>query len=461
MKSIVSIFFIAFCFSLSSQVVFSEQGFQELVLRNHPLAKHANLQPEVGESYLLKAKGSFDPKVYNQIDQKYFKGSQYYSMINSGLKLPTWYGIELKSGLENNRGTNLDLQNKTPNSGLWYGGVSVNLGQGLFIDQRRAELFKARIFQKSTLAEQKLQLNELFYESGYSYWNWFLAYHSSLILQEALTLAEVRFDAIKRTADLGDRPGIDSIEARIQVQTRAVLLQQFEAELQNAKLKLSTFLWTENDEPLELEEATIPLPKSAIVIQNVADYQTLVNDSIIKSHPYLQIANFKIETLEVEKRLKREQLKPQLNLQYNFLNEPINFNPLDGMSINNYKWGLTFEMPLFLRKERGDLQLAELKIQSAEYQLDNTFASLNYKIQSSLVDLENMSEQLIIYKQTVEDNRTLLEAEKRMFENGESSLFLINVREMAYIQSQLKYIELLTKNQQAAIALKFALARLF
>jgi hypothetical protein len=31
---------------------------------------------------------------------------------------------------------------------------------------------------------------------------------------------------------------------------------------------------------------------------------------------------------------------------------------------------------------------------------------------------------------------------------------------MAYIQSQLKYIELLTKNQQAAIALKFALARL-
>jgi outer membrane protein TolC len=237
-------------------------------------------------------------------------------------------------------------------------------------------------------------------------------------------------------------------------------LQQFEAELQNAKLKLSTFLWTENDEPLELEEATIPLPKSAIVIQNVADYQTLVNDSIIKSHPYLQIANFKIETLEVEKRLKREQLKPQLNLQYNFLNEPINFNPLDGMSINNYKWGLTFEMPLFLRKERGDLQLADLKIQSAEYQLDNTFASLNYKIQSSLVDLENMSAQLIIYKQTVEDNRTLLEAEKRMFENGESSLFLINVREMAYIQSQLKYIELLTKNQQAAIALKFALARL-
>jgi outer membrane protein TolC len=461
MRTVLSVLFIVFCFTLSSQVVFSEQGFQELVLRNHPLAKLANLQPEMGESNLLKAKGGFDPKVYNQIDQKYFKGSQYYSMINSGLKLPTWYGIELKSGLENNRGTYLDLQNKTPNSGLWYGGVAVNLGQGMFIDQRRAELFKARIYQQSSLAEQKLQLNELFYESGYTYWNWFLAHHSSMILREALSLAQVRYDAIKRTAELGDRPGIDSVEARIQVQSRQVMLQQFEADLQNSKFKLATFLWGENEEPLELEEGTLPLQKDSIELQNPVLYRSLLTDSVLQAHPYLQIANFKVETLEVEKRLKREQLKPQLNLQYNFLNEPINYNPFDGISVNNYKWGLTFEMPLFLRKERGDLQLAELKLQSAEFQLDNTFAALNFKIKSSMVDLENVSAQIEVYRRTVEDTKTLLEAEKRMFENGESSLFLINVREMTYIQAQLKYIELITKNQQAAIALKFALARLF
>jgi len=279
-------------------------------------------------------------------------------------------------------------------------------------------------------------------------------------LREALSLAEVRYEAIKRTVDLGDRPGIDSVEARIQVQSRQVMLQQFEADLQNSRLKLATFLWGENDEPLELEEGTLPLQKDSIELQNPIMYRSLLTDSVLQEHPYLQIANFKVETLEVEKRLKREQLKPQLNLQYNFLNEPINYNPFDGISVNNYKWGLTFEMPLFLRKERGDLQLAELKLQSAEYQLDNTFAALNFKIKSSMVDLENVSAQIEVYRKTVEDTKTLLEAEKRMFENGESSLFLINVREMAYIQSQLKYIELLTKNQQAAIALKFALARL-
>jgi len=453
-----------FCYLLSSslfaQVIISENDFRNIVLKNHPLAKQANLQPEIGDAYLLKAKGGFDPKVYHQTDQKYFNGYQYYSLINSGMKLPTWYGIELKSGFESNRGSNLDLQNKTPNSGLWYGGLSVNLGQGLFIDQRRAELFKARIYQKSTLAEQQLQLNELFYEAGYAYWSWFLAQQSTIILEEALELAEIRYNAIKRTAELGDRPGIDSVEARIQVQSREVLLRQFEADLQNSKLKISTFLWSENDEPLELEEATIPALENEVETLSAESFNQLISDSVLLNHPYLQIANFKIETLEIEKRLKREQLKPQLNLNYNFLNEPINYNPFDGLTVNNYKWGVTFEMPLFLRKERGDLALTDLKLQGANYQFDNTKASINFKIQSSLVDLANTASQLEIYKKTVEDTKTLLEAEKRMFENGESSLFLINARETSYIQARLKFMELLTKNQQAAIALKFALARL-
>jgi hypothetical protein len=48
-----------------------------------------------------------------------------------------------------------------------------------------------------------------------------------------------------------------------------------------------------------------------------------------------------------------------------------------------------------------------------------------------------------------------------MFDNGESSLFLINARETAYIQAKLKYIESIVKNQQAYLSLQFAMARLF
>jgi hypothetical protein len=45
-----------------------------------------------------------------------------------------------------------------------------------------------------------------------------------------------------------------------------------------------------------------------------------------------------------------------------------------------------------------------------------------------------------------------------MFEQGESSLFLVNARELTYIQANLKYIEVLCKYQQALLSLRFALA---
>ena len=47
-----------------------------------------------------------------------------------------------------------------------------------------------------------------------------------------------------------------------------------------------------------------------------------------------------------------------------------------------------------------------------------------------------------------------------MFEIGESSLFMVNSREMDYIQAQLKLIELISKNQTAYIGTLHALGTL-
>ena len=446
---------------LYAQITFSDDLFYQLVVKNHPLSKQANLELEYGRVSVLKAKGGFDPKVFNSLNQKYYNSKQYYSLLDAGLKVPTWYGLELKTGFENNRGTFIDNQEKSPQGGLWYGGASLTLGQGLFIDQRRAELAKSKIFQQSTVFERQLQLNELIYEAGYAYWNWFLVHNSREVLSEALDLARVRLQAVKQSAEYGDRPFIDSVEAKIQVQNRESMLRSFEAEQQNAINKLATYLWEENLVPLELDSLTRPVSLDSISIKALLTLSETIIDSTLNNHPYLQITNFKIKSLEVDQRLKKEQLKPTLNLNYNFLNEPINYNPFNQFSVNNYKWGFNFEMPVFLRKERADFQLSNIKLQDEKLNFENNKAYLLAKIQNANVDLKNSIVQLEIYRNTVSDSKRLLDAEKTMFEGGESSLFLINARETAYIQSKLKYIEALTKNQQAYLSLQFATARLF
>jgi len=461
MKFVLIAIVFFFCkFTFAQEVTFSEDRFYELIFNNHPLSKQANLQVLFGENSVLKARGGFDPKLYGRLDQKYYNSSQYYDMLNAGLKVPTWFGVELKTGFESNRGAYLNPQNNTPANGLWYGGISMNLGQGLIIDNRRAELFKAKIYAESTFFEKELQLNELLYESGYSYWHWFLSYHSEQTLIEAYTLALDRFNAVKIIAELGDRPSIDTVEAIIQLQNRESMLLQYKAERTVSMYNLNSFLWDENAFPLELDSLTIPINLDSISPSPYWFSTEEEIDSAIQNHPYLQITNFKIKSLEVDKRLKREMLKPTLDLQYNLINEPINSNPITDLSLNNYKWGVTFEMPIFLRKERGDLQLANLKIQEQQYENDNKKAYIEFKIRSSITEMNNALRQVEIFQKNVKDSEKLLSAERKMFEIGESSLFLINARETAYIQSKLKLIESIVKSQQSYLSLQYALANL-
>lgn len=461
MKQFILVFFMLCFIPLSwCQAVLSEKEYYEIILLNHPLVKQAGIKPQMGESQFLKAKGGFDPRFYTEYDTKNYDAVSNYQKLNAGLSIPTWYGIQVKSGFESNSGPFLSSEDKTPAGGLWYGGVSVNLGQGMMIDQRRAELFKARIYQESTLQEQRLLLNELVYDSGYAYWNWFLAHYSRVVLQNSYDLATVRLQGVKITAELGDRPIIDTVEARIQVQYRQSLLNNYQTDLLNSKVQLSTFLWTELQEPLELDETTLPLEMDSVAVRVISLLSEMDIDSLVENHPYLNMNSLKIKSLEVDQKLKREQVKPTVNLSYNFINEPINYNPMTNLSPNNNKIGVQFEMPLLFRKERGDLELAKLKVQDEQLSYLIHKVNLKAKIKQAQNDVLNAQNQLDIYRQTVLDSRQLFEAEKTMFEQGESSLFLVNARELTYIQANLKYIEVLCKYQQALLSLRFSLANL-
>ena len=214
LKKAIPILLLIFSTCVFSQVrdsVFlSYKDFITIVLNEHPYAKKAALKIYEGEASLLYAKGAFDPKLYTDISQKYFKGGQYYSQINSGLKIPTWFGIEVKGGYEQNQGNYLNPQNNTPDSGLLYAGISVPIGQGLLIDKRRADLKKAHLFAQFSEFEKQIILNELVLVSGITYWKWFKTYNSFLVYEDAHHLAKERYDAVKLSAALGSRPSIDT-----------------------------------------------------------------------------------------------------------------------------------------------------------------------------------------------------------------------------------------------------------
>jgi len=436
--------FLFFGFVASAQDINSKEftytEFLGYVKKYHPLVKNANLEINKAQANLMMARGGFDPKIEVDFSKKQFKDTEYYSILNSSFKIPTWYGIEIKAGFDNSEGVYLNPQNTLPNQGLTSLGVTVPLGQGLFINQRMADVRKAKMQIQLSQAERKLQAIVVLYDASLAYFNWKKNFNEVQLYEEYNKNAQIRLKGIQSLIKQGDKPAIDSVEAGIIVKNRILNLEDSRLKLAKAKLELANFLWLENNIPLELSDELIPEIQLEFTIQESLKTNDLLNtDFSITNHPKINALQSKIDMLNVERKLKANMLLPKIDVGYSYISEP---SYLDNYQFEDYKIGLDFYFPLFLRKERGSLKLAKYKVQETEFTLDLEKVQLTNKINAQKMEIESLLRQKELIKSLVQDNLTMLNSEERLFSFGESSLFLINTRENNLVIAQLSKIAL-------------------
>ncbi len=422
-------------------------GFREYlayVKQFHPVARQANLVLGAAEANLLQSRGGFDPKLEVDYERKEFKGAEYYDRLNATFKIPTWYGIELKGQFEQNEGDFLNPSESVPTDGLYSAGVSVSVARGFWINERMATLKKAKFFERQSEADRDLLVNQILFDAAAAYFNWLQAYKDQLVFAQFLENARIRFEGIRESALAGDIAPIDTVEAGIAVQNRALSLEQARVRLRNTALELSNFLWLDDNIPIEVQEEVRPELQLAGVVDRTLEIEGKPLDSFaLELHPKLRSLDYKIQGLEVDKNLKVNQLLPQIDLEYNFLTETPEL--IRSFETQEYKGGVTFRMPLFLRKERGALKLARFKLRDAEFERDNALVSIRNKVQALYNELDSFDRQNQLITGIVVDYDRLLRAEERKFSFGESSLFLINSRERSLIDARLKSNEVQNK----------------
>ncbi len=427
------------------------EKFFDLILQYHPVAKQADLIPKYARQQLVVARGGFDPYFFSSLDQKQFSEKEYFLLNESGFKVPTWYGIELKGTYTFNRGTNLNPENAMPVNGQALAGISVPVGQGLFIDERRAVLKQAKIFTESSVFDRITMLNDLLFTAAKEYWEWTFQYNNYITFQNALLVAEERFNGVKQSLEYGDVPAIDTLEAFINLQNLQFNANEALMLYKNATFMLSNFLWFENNVPLEITDNLQPISLQDINFQNTpkADSIEAIINAISVTHPEIRSLQLFIKQLDIERKLKLEYLKPRINLNYNVLSTnqfTFNTNPEFANLFNtNYKWGFDVSFPLFWGKGRGNYKLAKLKIADTEYKLQLKQQEIINKIQTYFNELTILRNQVDLYEEATTNYNRLLIAEEIKFQTGESSMFLINARQMKLLEFQIKLLEVKSK----------------
>jgi outer membrane protein TolC len=252
--------------------------------------------------------------------------------------------------------------------------------------------------------------------------------------------AEIRYKGILTLIKNGDKPAIDSVEAGIVLKTRKWNLEDSGLKLAKAKLELSNYLWLDNNVPLELQDDVFPENKLEQTISETLKTNELLSENIsIENHPKINSLENKLAILEVDRKLKANSLLPKMDVGYHYLSEP---NYWNDTNFNNYKVGINFSFPLFLRKERGSLQLAKFKIQDTQLTLNFERLQLKNKINAQQTELESITKQRKIISELVKDNSQMLQSEERLFSMGESSIFLLNSRENNLVSIQLTQLVL-------------------
>jgi outer membrane protein TolC len=425
-----------------NKTILSFADYLSFVKQNHPYLNAVSLITKQANAELVISKSGFDPYLSYQAGNKQFI-ENYYQYANAEIKLPLWWGMDIQSGINYNTGPRLD--NSETFGQTAYLGIQIPLLKNLIYDKRRAAVQQARIAQKQSVAEQTLERNAFLYDAILSYYRWAISLELYNNAEQILTNNQSRLLLVKNAARFGDRPAIDTVEQITQLQTFELQKQNFLMDYLNARFFMSAYL-------LDTSKLTQPeIVKSMKLEFTVGDSLLSKMEILTLNHPIIQQSQNKIALLKIDKKVKFQNLLPTLDIGFNILSKetPQNIVFQEDYVRSNNKYTIKAGIPLRLSEGRGGYKLAQLKVQEQSNLLDFKLLELRSKLNMSANEMLNYRNQLQTLENMVVNYQKLLSAEEQKFKFGESSLFLINSREIKLFEAMQKYVETKFKSIKA------------
>ena len=330
----------------------------------------------------------------------------------------------------------LTLKNFLPEEGLYYAGISIPLGQGLINNERRIALQRGEISRQQLAVQAEMVLNNLLLDANKVYWWWYESYQKYLVTEQNLALIKVRLDGIRSNVMNGEEAAIDSVEALIQVQQWTNTLRRTEIDLRNSRLMLDNFIWSDSVLSTQL------VPQPTFTPSNIALESYLL---AVNSHPEWQLLSLENSSMDLDRKLSKERLKPIINLDYQVLLGQDGQSEMNNYLSSNYKGSIVFEFPVLLRKERANLKTVKLKMEQNQLEQDLKFRKITNQIREAHNTMNGIDSMIDQQTEVIENYQRLLRGERMKFDNGESSIFLVNSRENGSLQAEMKMIELVSK----------------
>lgn len=289
---------------------------------------------------------------------------------------------------------------------------------------------------RGTQAQALVTLRDLVFDTKTAYYELARAQERLSLAREALQLTE-EFDRIaRRQVELGARPGIEVTQTSIEAARAKQQVTLAESEATAARAILNTQM---GRNPAELL-GTLSLPAYA---PQPLDQDVLLGQALT-ARAEIQVDEATADALRQEARLARAEGRPDLVPQFRAGSITRSFS--------DYGFGIGISLPLFdYGSRRARIRQAEESARAQTARLAATRNLVRQEVAQALARLRAAETVLQTYPQGVlEQSRQLLDASRKGFEEGKTSI-------VALLEAQRTYRAV--QNEYANAQADYALAR--
>ncbi|MGB5348832.1 MAG: TolC family protein [Polyangiales bacterium] len=416
------------------------------VSAHDPRIRQAVAQLRKAEAKTTAARGAFDPRLGG--DGKILTGA-YYDLRQANVELrqpTTLWGSELFVGYRVGLGVNerwpTYRDDQTLSGGEVRAGIEVPIWRGGLIDPERAE--RARAIQLEEAAGQALSAAKLNLElaAARSYWNWVGTGQNREVAKALLDLAEQRDAQLRRRLAAGSIAAFDVLDNERILLERKAFLVAAERAFEKATFELSLFLRDPQGLPIVASAERVPERVSVAPIDELFVERAI--DEVLACHPELEKARAELEAAEVDQKLSRNEVAPELRAVFAYSRDlgDLTSTELDfTLPGNVFEAGVKLSMPLLLRKERGRAGAARAAVAEKEAQLRFVSDQLRARTLDAASAVEAAQRRAGLTDEVVDTAAELAEGERRRFEVGSSNLIFVNLREQQAAMARMRYIE--------------------
>ncbi len=427
------------------------------VERSFPLLKAAELERAIATADMLSAEGGFDLawKTKGTVTPVgYYESVRVESMLEKPTAL---WGSSAFAGWKLGTGdfAVYDGRLQTLEYGEVRGGLNVPLWRNGPIDRRRASLSRAELgndIAKLTVAQQRIEYRR---SAATRYWAWVAAGRRVAIANELLANVITRDTALSARVEHGDVPAIDRADNARAIEQRRSQLASARRGLEQAAIELSLFLRDSSGAPRLPSENSLPRfpdpPRDGPSIGS-ADYV-----SAISKRPDARRLELQVRQNRIELDWAKNQLAPGIDLQVagsQDIGRSIASRP--DLSKPVLEATVLLDIPIQTRVMRGRADSAAATITRLEHQKRYTQERIQADVRDAQSAIRASLSRIEAARNEVRIAKELESAEQLRFEQGDSHLLMVNIREQQTAEAELREVDAIFDYYRATADLRAA-----